>query len=398
VKELFTAELSKKEKTFIVFYFLFLLGYFVNFNHDHHYVVYGLLLTSGFTALWESRREFLISAPLNCACIFLLYIVSSYLWSGPDKTKSMLEVISKAALTYSFVVMTAYLVWKHYDQFFNVLRAMVVCVAVIGIISVILFYSSHPFPEERLVSFGQLNNPGLMGSVNGVFAVIASYFAIASKATKSRLYFSCVFLIMFSVVAMSQARSAFIAMVAGFMVLVLFQHRARWIRFDILLCVALGAYIFGGGIFSRFLTAGIDYSSDLRIQIWQDAISQIAAHPILGYGIAARMQFSTTGGFFFHPHSVYLSVTWYAGFLGLLLMVGMLVLACRESILEGRRNGNYLALALLVYTCICVFVDYGDVIAYPHDIWLQFWLSIAIACGLGIRRKYGGPGFRGLKT
>lgn len=389
VQEIGTAVLPGKEKAFIALYFLFLLGYFINFNHDHHYVVYGLLLIAGATTLWENRRAFLASPPLVCLGVFLCYLASSYLWSGPDRIRSGIEVLSKAALTYSFAVTTAYLVWKRPGEFTRVLAATVICVAVIGIISVALFYARHPFPEARLVSFAQLNNPGLMGSVNGVFAVIASYFAITSRTPKSRLLYSLVFLVMFSVVAMSQARSAFTAMLAGFAVLVVLQQQNRWHRFYILLGVLAGSYVFGRGIFSRFLTAGFDYSSDLRIQIWQDALAQIATQPMFGAGVAAPMEFTTTGGPFFHTHSVYLSVTWYVGILGFLLFLGVLATACREAIREGRSNGNYLALALLVYSCICVVVDYGDVITYPHDIWLQFWLSIALTCGLGIRRRVG---------
>ncbi len=387
MRDLTSSALARDDKPFVVFYFLFLLAYFVNFDRDQQYVVYGLLLLCSLPSVRASRQAFLLSAPLLWSSVLLLYLTVSFAWSDYSEPVYFVEIVSKAALTASFLFVTAYLVWKKPLEFSRVLAAMIVCVALVGLLSIFLFYAENPFPTARLVSFGQLNNPGYMGSVNGVFAVIAGYFAIVAQNTRARLGYTLTFIVLLAVVMMAQARSAFIAMVAAILVLVIWQGRSRSVRYSMIASTLIGLYVFGKPVFTRFLTAGVDVSSDLRLQIWQDALPQILTHPFMGAGIGTKMQFVTSEGVFTHPHSVYISVTWYGGVLGLFLLLGMLATAYRECILVGRQKGNYLALALLVYTTFCVLVDYSEIMTFPRDIWVQFWLAIAVAGGVAIGRR-----------
>ena len=387
VRYLVKSILPEDDKPFVILYFLFLIAYFVNYDRDQQYVVYGLLLLFSLPAVWAGRRALLLSAPLISACVFLLYLTVSFFWSDYGELIDIAEILFKASLTLSFLFITAYFVWQKPEEFAQVLAAMIVCVALVGLLSIVLFYAENPFADTRLVSFGQLNNPAYMGSVNGVFAVIAGYFTIVAKNTRARSVFTLTFIVLLTVVIMTQTRTAFISMMAGIMVLVFWQGKSRSAQFLIVTIALTGLYIFGKPLVERLVTPGVDSSSDLRLQIWQDAFSQILTSPLIGAGIGTKMQFSTSGGAFTHPHSIYLSVTCYGGIVGLFLLLAMLAVTYRESILEGRQRGNYLVLALLVYTTICVLFDYGDVMTFPHDTWMLFWFAIAMAGGVAINRR-----------
>ncbi len=386
--------LANANNRFFIFYFLFLLAYFVNFNHDHQYGVYFLVLLFSVPTVWASWRVLLLSTPLLWAAGLLLYLTVSVLWSdypGNDYGAPVhfFAALSKALLTLSFLFITAWFVWKYPHEFSRVLKILIVLVAVIGLLSIVLFYAENPFPESRLVSFGQLNNPGYMGSVNGVFAVIAGYFALVATNTRQRTLYTLTFMALLTVVMMAQARSAALAMFIAIALLVMCQARSMAARYTLIICAVLGLALFGKPLFTRLSTAGVDLTSDLRLQIWHDALAQISTHPLIGAGFGSPMQFTTSGGLFTHPHSVYLSVTWYGGIVGLCLLLAMLVAAYRECIFAGRQHGNYLALALLVYSSLCVLVDYSEVMSFPRDIWVQFWLAIALAGGVAIKRRLG---------
>jgi O-antigen ligase len=382
--------LSWNTRFFLIFYFLFLLAYFVNTDRDQQYIVYGLLLLLSLPSLWNSRHAFASSGPLVWSCVLLFYLLLTLAWSDSGNENRIVEIVSQAALTLSFLLVTSHLVCKHPREFSAMLVAMIICVALIGLAAMVYFYSSQPFPTTRLESFGQLKNPGYVSSVNGVFAVVAGYFAITANSGLKRTVYTLAFIILVAVVMMAQARSAFIAMLTAIMVLVIWQVKSRTVRYAIMACIAAGLGVLGKPLYMRFMTTGVDLSSDLRIQIWQDVFAQISSHPFFGAGIATRMQFPTSGGVFTHPHSVYLSVTWYGGFIGLLILLATLAVSYRECIVQGRQKHDYLGLALLVYTTICVVIDYSEVITWPYEIWLQFWLAIAVASGLAMNRTLSG--------
>ena len=182
--------LANANNRFFIFYFLFLLLYFINFNRGQQYFVYGLLLLSSLSALWANRRAFLLSAPLIWASALLLYLTLSFIWSDYEEPTLFFEILSKAMLTWSFLLIPSSFVWKNPQEFSRVLALMIVCVAPVGLLSFFLFYAKQPFPEARLVSFGQLTNPNHMGSVDGVFATIACYFALAASSIRKRFAYT----------------------------------------------------------------------------------------------------------------------------------------------------------------------------------------------------------------
>ncbi len=379
--------LANANNRFFIFYFLFLFAYFINFNRDHQYGLYALLLLSSVPTVWANRRVLLLSRPLRWAGALLLYLTVSFFWSDHDGPAYFFEALSKAFLTLSFLFITAWFVWKYPQQFATVLRLMIVLVALIGLLSIVLFYTKNPFPEARLVSFGQLNNASFMGSMNGAFAVITSYFTVTAKSIRARVLYSAIFIVLLSIVMMAQSRGAFIAMLSGIAVLIMWQRKSFSTWYSLVISAVVGLYIFGKPLFSRLSTAGVDLTSDLRLQIWHDALAQISTHPLIGFGFGSTMQFTTSDGLFPHTHSVYLSIAWYGGIIGLCLLVAMLVVAFRECIFAGRQHGNYLALALLAYSSICVLVDYSEVMTFPHDMWIVFWLPIAVAGGLALGNR-----------
>jgi len=148
MRDLTSSAPARVDKPFVVFYFLFLLAYFVNFERDQRNVVYGLLLLCSLPSVWASRQAFLLSAPLLWSSVLLLYLTVSFAWSDYSEPVYFVEIVSKAALTASFLFITAYLVWKKPLEFSRVLAAMIVCVALWDCFP--FFYSTQktPFPRR----------------------------------------------------------------------------------------------------------------------------------------------------------------------------------------------------------------------------------------------------------
>ena len=118
-----------------------------------------------------------------------------------------------------------------------------------------------------------------------------------------------------------------------------------------------------------------------RFEIWHRTLQMVAAHPLLGNGLAANLDLK---GMTF-PHDLYLSVLFYSGAVGLLLFTGLAAIVTLR-LWEVRGTGGPDRLrtdwlwitALWINTLLSGLTDLGQITKGPGPMWFIFWLPVGL--------------------
>lgn len=377
-----------KTGTLSITYGLFLIGFFFIPERSLQYLFYYLAVLLPFLPVaWRHRQKLLHGHLVLVALGYIAYLTLSMLWSDPLTWRCAGFMLARGLLTASFLLITACLLWRHPDTFHTLLKVVTVCAALFGLISIVIFYSSHPFPTSRMVSFAQIDNPNTMGVVTGLFALLAVNFVLAAESVKVRLLYSAAAIILLSVVLLTQSRNAFLATSVGLLALFSRRHGQRSLVIGVLLLALLIA-LFITPLAQRFGEG----SATIRTGIWASTLAQIAAAPLFGHGQCSGMQLPSSGLVFTQPHSVYLATAWHGGLIGLLLLLSVLIAAFRQALNWRKQHHESLYLALVVYMAVAISVDFGSIITRPREAWLYFWLPVALTAGVALRSRWARPG------
>jgi len=355
-------------------YGCFLTGFFVFPEAHQRHWFYLCFVLLPFLATAPARvRPMCLQRRAVPATLFIVYMAATGLWSDGGSWRCVGENAVLGLLTASFLSVSMRLMHEYGDEFHLLLKMVCAGAAVFGLVSILVWYAGHPFPASRLISFGKLNNPVLVGLAYGPFALLAASHFLASEPGCRRTLFLAVFIVLFTVILLTQSRTVAVATVAGLGVSIWCWRRSALVVVAVL-GLAFLADMLGGGVTARF-GQGFGY----RMEIWRSAVESISAAPLIGHGCCSDNTVTAAGHTFVHAHSGYLTAARDGGMIGLALLLFLLVQAASQALGKLRRRGDPTTLALLVYTILCLFPDTDRLLTPPKEGWLYFWLPIALA-------------------
>ncbi len=237
----------------------------------------------------------------------------------------------------------------------------------------------HDFPGRRAV--------GLYGFPNAVGLYIAPILTafiglllhVRFFTRKNVLWILMIILLMgFSLIA-SQVEGAIIAAAAGVGVMLLFTRWRWW---------AIGAAVLGGVIAfayepSRELLLFQDVSGDVRLALWHGTWSLLSDRPWFGAGLGAFpivydiYRLPSHVELLQYPHNLFLNFWVELGILGLLWIVGTCVLFITTAIKTISRSHGYSIVLLGILTCLLVY-GIVDVPYFKNDLSVLFWFWLAL--------------------
>lgn len=257
------------------------------------------------------------------------------------------------------------------------------------------FYLQPP-EMGRLLGPGQIQNELIASQAFTVGALFAVHALLRPHVTAGRVWpwlFAASATAMIVAVALTGARTGWLALVVGCGVLVL-AHRApnrfwSWAALWVAAIAALLAVlVWHEGAREWLLPRGASY----RLLIWEQVLARaLDTAPWFGNGLLADDNLATPGGVFLHPHSVYLSVFHQGGVVGLALfaaLIGATAVALSRNL---RRPDACLALALLAAGAVVALFDGHQLIHKVGVVWWLFWLPVATAIGLTARKPTAPP-------
>lgn len=357
---------------------VFLTGFFYVFNAVDLYKIF--LLAVILPALPGLPRSIglLGRDPLFLLVVaFLGFMMLSSAWSYPLSTRLFVEQGRYVLLILAFFLIGALQADRYPQLFSRLLQLLVVVAAVSAVVSLLWWYSRHPFPESRVLSFGILKNPNPVGFAYGLIGVLALGLGLRARQRWQLLLFVACALLLFLMVWFTQSRTAIAASVLASSLLLLSLGNKRRALLALALLVAALALLMvlvpelGKSIGAR------SASIQTRMVVWEEVIAQVRTSPWYGHGLLSD-NLRLVMGQRLHAHNSFLAALRDGGIIGLGLLLVMLVYGGWRAVRADDGQTGLLLLSLLLFAVVCMLTDQDRVITRPRELWIILWLPLLL--------------------
>lgn len=373
-------------------YLGFVAGFFFMPDSNLHNLLYYLLVMLPYWLTLRRGRltELSSSSVLTFSLAYLALLALSVSWSNDPQPSQFERYLMHLLYLGSFLAMSVELCLRAADFVVRLQRVLAVSAALTALASIVIFYLGEHPEGQRLVGFGRLDETNLAAAVYGSVALLAVHLGALNRDEPRRWRIfsalsatACVLFLLLSASRGPQVAfllAALTAFVLGGRPLLALGIAASALAYGVLgmmEAVPLG----------RFATAGASY----RTEIWSAAWSHILEHPLLGHGQNFRPEYiSADGNQHAHPHSVYVASLLYSGLVGTALALGAMIRAIRVPLSAPRSPQHWGISVLLVFAMLCMAFDDHKLLGHPREIWMYFWLPMALAAALELHRRRSG--------
>jgi len=352
-------------------YALFIAGYFLLPMASGHRRLYYLLIMPAIVLLWREladlyRRNVLAGLLL----LFATYMTTTLLWTADFEAVAALQTLGLAICVLGFCFVSGYLWVRHAELMDRLAHRATWLAAGAALVSIIVWYISHPFPISRLEPLGVMHHQNKAGSAYGVFLVLCMHYIFTERGRDNRAVYSALALVLLSLVVLTQSRTAMTAVCVGLVVLV--GYRAFAVA--VVGMAALWALMASNP--EVWVKRVGDFS--FRPGIWEQVLVDMQGYWWFGHGYLVDPRVPAYGRLFDHAHNAYLATLRDGGLVGLMLLVAILGVALHWAWQLYRLRGERIYLALLLYGMTSVAMDYDRLLLEPRELWLFFWLPVAL--------------------
>jgi len=318
----------------------------------------------------------------------LSYLALSSLWSEDFTGRDFFSQITRALLTFTFVVAVAECQLRGAMQKW-LFTGLAWAGGGVAILCIILFYNS-PTWDGRLNGLGQLDTQVVAGLVFD-FAALAVLHNLLCGAGAPRWFSWGLFAALVFAVYLTGSRSAITSLFIGVFSLIV-AHRVQ--RVPVYLAsMGLVVLIIGLVLGMAVLTPeGRDYllprGDSHRLHIWSSTLERLQNSPWWGLGILTSDDVMLETLRFHHPHNLYLSVAFQGGLIGLLLFVWLLQRTARELLRGFSSPDAKFALSVLCMALPAYLLDGHELLDKISDTWFLIWLPVALALSLRWHSTY----------
>ena len=334
--------------------------------------------------------------------LVLAYFLLSTAWAEGTDWRSFGSSLVRVVLVLGFVLGLAKLYSKKPNTSF--LPSSVISIgfftAVISIVLHVDLTMTDWNLGTRMNGLSFLENPVLSGMLFALAMLCSLDRWLREKTWRSRVPLSLVLVILaiavflcgsvnsqislfVAVSALLIKRKAFSVTSVFFSILVVFLLFAIWSQFKSLY-----------ELVGFFLPRGDSY----RLAIWQATISNLDIwQTLLGNGMGSNDDITIESRTFLHPHSLYLSIFFEAGLLGLLLSLTMIYMSGRV-LWKSEAKEAALFFSILVFGMVSFIFDSHELIDKVDHKWLLLWCPIGFSVALVLNELSDGPHIGQLET
>ena len=392
-----------RERGVALLYGLFVAGYFLLPMAAGHRRVYYAAVFPAVALLGRELWRFYRGNPLaGLTLAYAGWTALSIAWTENFSAAAAAWALWCIAAVLSFVFITGYL-WAEQPRRAEWFLPKIIALAgFMAALSILAWYGCSPFPtrfenswfgdviagwfkcrdfaNSRLEPLGVMHHPIEASCAYGLFLVLALSRGPAlgsifrGRACSWRTWLGCVghvsvVFAMLALVLLSQSRTPLAALCVAFAVLLGWRSLC-WI----VPCAAVNWWLIIGSPASYRLE-----TFSFRPGIWESVVRGMSDDWLIGKGLLSDVHVTAYGnGLFHHAHNAYLAALRDGGAVGLALLMGILALALVQAWRLLRERGERLYLALLLYGMTCVFADFDRLFTHPQELWLFFWLPIAL--------------------
>jgi O-antigen ligase len=359
------------DRGMVYFYTVFIAGYFLLPMASGHRRLYYILVLPAVLLLWRELTNFYRGNVLSALLLlYAAYMVTSLLWTADFEPVAALEAAGYAVSVMTFCFISGYLWIEQAARMDRLAHRATWLAAAAALVSIVAWYISNPFPMSRLEPLGAMHHQNKAASAYGIFLVLCMHYVFTERGRENRLVYCALAAILLSLVVFTQSRTALAGVCVGLLILI--GYRA-------LAIAGVGVAALWGLMAAnpRFWENRVgDYS--FRPGIWEQVLESMQGNWWFGYGYLVDPRVSAYKQVFDHAHNSYLATLRDGGLVGLALLVAILAVALHWAWGLYRERGERIYLALILYGMTSIAMDYDRLLVHPKEIWLFFWLPVAL--------------------
>ncbi|MDP0562131.1 MAG: hypothetical protein QS721_07300 [Candidatus Endonucleobacter sp. (ex Gigantidas childressi)] len=303
--------------------------------------------------------------------LLTIFCLFSLLWSEPGHIKNMFFKI----LTMTVFLYLIYLVFIYQPSYFRKLDSIYIFLSMTLLSLFILHNLGKDITTEDV--YGVFGNKNEIAWFFSISCLIIGHKLIFEKFD---IYLLAVFLISLSTVWVLASRASILAVLFGlFFSLIMVPNRSIVKRLGLLGlgCLLIALYISNNNMASSLIERGDSF----RFEIYNNAFNKIAESAmtiLLGHGIATDSE--SLGGYnitFGHWHSIYVSMLYYCGLTGLMLM--LYCFFYRFWLLYRKKTIICVWDVVVFAMAIALLFDGNRIYSYPGGVFMSFVLPVFFA-------------------
>jgi len=353
------------------FYAVFIAGYFLLPMASGHRRLYYILVLPAALLLWrelvDCYRHNLLAALLLA---YAAYMMATLAWTADFQPGPALEALGYTISVLSFCFVSGYLWTRQPSRMDSFAHRATWLAAAAALVSILVWYAGNPFPASRLEPLGVMHHQNKAASAYGVFLVLCIHYVFTERGRNNRVAYGGVALVLLSLVVFTQSRTALAGVCVGLLILIGYRALAvaavgvatTWAL------MALNSKIWANRV--------AEYS--FRPGIWQQVLADMQDHWWFGHGYLLDPRVQAYDKVFSHAHNSYLATLRDGGLVGLAILAAILGVALHWAWGLYRQRGERIYLALLLYGMTSIAMDYDRLLVHPKEIWLFFWLPVAL--------------------
>jgi len=318
--------------------------------------------------------------------LLLLFILVSVAWSeasGGDK----LTVAGKMIRTTLFFI-TCFALGRSIEKSQIDFSRILFCLIVAGTTISIIYYLFYTPGAVRISGISKLLQNPIQG---GSIFLVLFFVALATARQSSQILLGIAGTCTLIYVILSGSRSVIITMLIGCAVILLskIDNLRKWYPY-----LAVGILISAIAVVFIYVETPVIHQllhrNVYRLDMWNAVISNLDDHWLLGMGQATLFSDTAAGAsaaemtglhLVAHPHSLYFSLLFHTGIIGLLLFF----YAITTLVIRTRKNFYYLLLiAIVLLLCL---TDNPYLINREKEIWFIFWIPVGLIYGVLAARE-----------
>jgi hypothetical protein len=368
-------------------YALFVFGFFLAPKMPEHYeFFYWTLLPA---ALLLVPRGYLLlrgSRLFQLVVLYLVYMAASSLWSEGAATADVLFGVRLGLYVLAFVLLSVVLLDAVPQRFEAMLKASCLLAAMTAVVAMLVFfYADRPYPAGRLHGLGRMEYIIRTGYIFGFFAVLALFYLREESRPVWRAAYGVMMVVLLAAVVLTQSRAAVAAFSLAAFVLVVSKY-PKWVVPVFVACLVVVAVAIW--FLLPEVGAGFSRGAPFRPSIWLHYLSYTwDTAPWFGHGLVKQWELISPALPYREAHSAFVGTFRDGGLTGLSLLLAVIgyatVAAARQSRLQpvhGHRS-----LALIGFLVICILANDERLLIRPQELWLYFWLPLAIVIAGEVR-------------
>jgi O-antigen ligase len=317
-----------------------------------------------------------------CLIAYCLIIVLALAASTEFYDSLRITVISLFCVSFAFII---YVAAKDKDSFHLLMTFISVSLFLTSLFNLYYFWQERSLGEGLHRLSSTMENTNIFAVFLIILVPICISYIINLKDALRRLIFSLMLVPALLCLVLTYTRAAYVAFFIIIVALILL------INWKFLPIVFLGILVIipfiPQPVVERLLSSGSDYSSTVRLEIWQASLVVIKNNWLAGVG-SGPLAFEQTDLAAYdlpHSHNLFIQISLETGIFSLLAFVALVVTLLVRSLVAyfktSRYNKVYLAGFIASLLGIMSFGVFDYVWFYPRAL-LAFWIMVGLFLGL----------------